>query len=106
MTTVLGGSAAYAFSLPWAVLLPTMLFEWEHEHLDSSRLISGALVVDPAQTVFGAPTNNPDRNYFNLGAGITATFPRGISAFFFYETVLGRADFTAHSFTAGVRFEF
>ena len=83
-----------------------MLFEWEHEYLNNSRIISGSLVVDPAQTVLGVPTNTPDRNYFNLGAGITATFQRGISAFFFYETVLGRSDFTAHSFNAGIRFEF
>jgi hypothetical protein len=92
--------------LPWAVLQPTMLVEWEHQYLNNSRLISGTLVVDPTQAVFGARTKTPDRNYFNLGAGITATFKRGLSAFFFYETVVGRDNFTAHSFNAGVRFEF
>jgi outer membrane lipase/esterase len=106
LTTVLEASAAYAIGTPWAVLQPTMLAEWAHEYLDNSRLISGTLIADPVQTVFGVPTNNPDRNYFNLGAGLTATFARGISAFFFYETVLGRDNFTAHSFTAGARFEF
>jgi hypothetical protein len=52
------------------------------------------------------PTNNPDRNYFNLGAGLSATFTRGVSAFVYWETVLGRQNFTANSFTGGIRFEF
>lgn len=106
LTTVLGASAAYAISLPWAVLQPTMLLEWEHEYLDNSRIIRGSLVADPAGTVFGVPTDSPDRNYFNLGAGLTANFAHGVSAFAFYETVLGRTNFTAHSFTGGIRFEF
>jgi uncharacterized protein YhjY with autotransporter beta-barrel domain len=73
LTTDLGVSLAYPFSLPWTLLQPTMLVEWEPEYLNNSRLISGTLVVDPTQVVFGAPTSTPDRNHFNLGAGITAT---------------------------------
>jgi len=56
------------------------------------------------------PTHQPtyflDRNYFNLGADVTATLKRGASAFFYYETVLGRDNVTNHSFNAGVRFQF
>jgi outer membrane autotransporter protein len=52
-------------------------------------------------------TNDPDRHCFNLGAGVTANFKRGVSGFFYYETVLGRGHVTAaHSFTAGLRYQF
>lgn len=106
LATALGGQLSYAISMPWGVLLPLARFDWEHEYRGGSRLITGSLVADPLRTSFSVPTNNPDRNYFNLGAGLTATLKQGASAFFYYETVLGRDNVTNHSFTAGVRFAF
>lgn len=106
LTTSFGGEVSYAISVPFGVLTPLVRFEWEHEYLGGSRLVSGTLVTDSTQTLFGARTNSPDRDYFNLGAGLTGTFRSGISAFFYYEALLGRERTTNHSFTAGVRFEF
>lgn len=106
VTTALGGQVSYAISTPWGVVLPLARFEWEHEYKGGSRLITGSLVADPLRTQFSVPTNNPDRDYFNLGAGISATLKAGASAFVYYETVLGRDRIANHSFTGGVRFEF
>jgi uncharacterized protein with beta-barrel porin domain len=106
LATDLGAQVSYAISTPWGVLLPLVHAEWEHEFEGGSRLIMGSLLADPLRTTFGAPTNRPDRNYVNLASGITATLQHGISAFAHYETVLGRAHVTNHSFTAGVRFQF
>ena len=106
LTTSLGGEVSYAISVPFGVLTPLVRFEWEHEYLGGSRLVSGTLVADSTQTLFGIRTNNPDRDYFNLGVGLTGTFRSGVSAFFYYESLLGRDRITNHSFTAGVRFEF
>ena len=105
VTTDLGAQVSYAISVPWGVLSPMARFEWEHEYKNDSRLITSRFVTNPG-TVLVAPTNDPDRDYFNLGAGLTATFKRGTTAFFYYEAVLGRDNYTNHSFTAGVRFEF
>jgi uncharacterized protein YhjY with autotransporter beta-barrel domain len=106
LATDLGAQLSYAISMPWGVLSPLARAEWEHEFKGGSRIIAGSLVADPLRTLFGAPTNAPDRNYVNLAAGLTATFPRGTSAFAHYETVLGRDRVTTHSFTAGLRFQF
>ena len=92
--------------LPWGVLSPLARAEWEHEFKGGNRLITGGLVADPLRTVFGAPTNTPDRDYANVAVGLTATLPRGASAFAHYETVLGRDRVSTHSFTAGLRFQF
>ena len=105
LATDLGGQVSYAISMPWGVLSPLVRFEWEHEFKGASRLITGSLVADPA-TSFALPTNAPDRDYFNLGVGMTATLKRGAGAFVYYETILGRDNVTNHSFTAGVRFAF
>jgi hypothetical protein len=51
-------------------------------------------------------TDSPDRDYLNLGAGASATLKGGVSAFLDYDVVLGRTNFTNHSFTGGVRIEF
>jgi len=106
LATDFGAQLSYAISLPWGVLSPLVRAEWEHEFKGGSRLITGSLAADPLRTPFSTPTNSPDRDYFNLAAGLTATLPRGASAFVHYETVLGRAHVTNHSFTAGVRFQF
>jgi outer membrane autotransporter protein len=105
LTTALGVQASYAVSTPWAVLLPTVRGEWQHEFENATRSISGILVSDPATTV-SIRTQDPDRDYFRLGAGVSATFHGGIAAFLFYDTVVGRANFTNHGFTGGIRFEF
>ena len=106
LATVLGSQISYAVSMPWGVLMPTVRGEWEHEHKGDGRTIRGSLLADPLATALGTRTNDPDRDYFNLGAGLSATFQRGVSAFVYYETVLGRANFTNHSFTGGIRLEF
>lgn len=105
LTAALGGQASYAISMPWGVLTPLVRFEWEHEFKGNSRIVNASFVAAPS-TVVGAQTSSPDRDYVNLGIGLSATFPRGISAFLAYDTVRGRAHFTNHAFNAGIRFEF
>ena len=105
VTTDLGGQINYAISFGWGVLSPLLRFEWEHEYKGGSRIVNAGLVSDPATSVAFA-TSKPDRDYFNLGAGITATLPRGIGAFFYFEEQIGRSGFTNHTFTGGVRIEF
>ncbi len=104
-TTDLGGQAYYAISMPWGVLTPSISAEWEHEYEGGSRLLTGRAVIDPG-LVFSARTDDPDRDYFNLGVGLVATFKGGWAAFVHYETVVVRANIADHRFTAGIRLEF
>lgn len=103
LTTDLGAQMSYAIGTPWAVLSPMAQFAWEHEFKNDRRTITGFVTSNPA-TALSITTNKPDRDYFNLGTGVTSTFKHGITAFFYYEAVVGRDDFTKHSFTGGVRF--
>ncbi|HEY3066883.1 MAG TPA: autotransporter domain-containing protein [Methylomirabilota bacterium] len=106
LTTALGMQAAYAISTPWGIVSPNLRLEWEHQFENSRRQILASFVADPLQTPFGVPTDDPDRDYFNLGAGVAMTFKKGVSSFLFYETVLGQTHTTVHQFTAGLRLEF
>jgi outer membrane autotransporter protein len=114
VTTALGGQVMYAISTPWGVLLPLVRSEWVHEYKGDSRQLIGGFTVDPAtlaanlvsNTVFAVQTTSPNRDYCNLGAGLSATFKSGVSAFVYYEAALGRTNFTDNTFHAGVRVEF
>lgn len=106
LRTALGGQMAYALSTSFGVLTPTVRAEWLHEFNDDSRLINYQLASAPNTAGFTLSTDSPDRDFFNLGAGLAATFAHGASAFMFYEALLGRENMTQHSISAGVRVEF
>jgi uncharacterized protein with beta-barrel porin domain len=106
LTWALGGQVSYAVSTGFGVLVPQLRFEWEHEFLDSERTITARFVADPANTPILLQTDNPDRDYFNFGAGLSAVFQRGVSAFVYYETVLALRDVTAHQVAVGLRLAF
>jgi outer membrane lipase/esterase len=103
---VLGGQASYAISTAFGVLLPQARIEWRHEFKNDSRTVTARFVNDPTRTPLLLVTDDPDRNFFNLGAGLSATFRGGVAAFVYYETVLGLADVSAHNVVFGVRLEF
>lgn len=105
LTTDFGGQAMYAISMPWGVLSPLLSLEWEHQYLGNDRTVTGSLVASPS-TVVANQTGAPDRDYFRLGAGLSTTFKKGVSAFLQFDTVLGQSNFSNYAFNAGVRFEF
>jgi hypothetical protein len=75
-----------------------------HEYEGNSRHVIGSFTTTPSTT--GVQTGNPDRDYFRVGGGLSATLKAGISTLIYYEAVLGRTNFTDNTFHAGVRFEF
>ena len=108
LATVLGGEATYALSTPWGVLLPQLRLEWEHEFENDSRTIYASFVEDPtpnSEWQMQLQTDDPDRDFFRLGLGLSGTFRGGVSGFVQYETVFGLADVAAHNIALGVRVE-
>ncbi len=106
LTAVVGGQLSYAISKPSGVYLPQARFEWEHQFSDDSRTLSAQFVHDPNRSVFGISTDDPDRDYFNLGLGMTMVIAGGKSGFVFYETRLDQENLTQHWIKAGLRIEF
>ncbi len=106
LISVLGGQASYAMSTGIGVLLPQVRVEWRHEFKNDARTITSRFVNDPANTPLALATDGPDRNFFNLGTSLSATFRGGVAAFVSYETVVGLAQVTSHSVVGGIRLEF
>lgn len=106
LQSALGVQASYSHSASWGILTPQLRLEWIHEFKNNNRGIVAKYVNDPFDTFFAVPTDDPDRNYFGIGAGVSATFPNGVSAFINYETVQGLRHVDHHSVMGGVRLEF
>jgi outer membrane autotransporter protein len=106
LRTALGGQATYALSTRVGVFVPQVLFEWVHEFLNNQRTIRSTYVNDPNKVPLDLVTDNPDRNFFNLGLGLSAVFQRGTSAFIYYQTALAFENITKHDIVVGVRLAF
>jgi len=106
LATVVGTHISYAHSTSFGVWIPQISFSWEHEFDDNSRKVIAQYIEDTANNEFTIQTDDPDEDFFNLGLGLSAIFPHGITAFVYYETPLGLKEVTSHNFTGGVRFEF
>lgn len=105
MITVLGWQVGYAYSTPFGVLLPQLNLDWEHEFMNDSRNMVMRYVNDTTLP-FTIKTNNPDRDYLTLRAGMSAVFANGLSSFIQYETLLDQRYDTLHTARIGVRWEF
>jgi outer membrane autotransporter protein len=105
LKSALGGQFSYALSTRSGVFSPFLRFEWQHEFKDDSRRIKSRLVSNPT-VLTSLETDNPDRDFFNLGTGISAVFPNGVLGFLYYEYLLSHRDISQHTINGGIRLEF
>jgi uncharacterized protein with beta-barrel porin domain len=106
LLSVLGAQASYAISTGIGVLLPQVRAEWRHELKNDARTITSRFVNDPLRTPLTLVTDSPDRDFFALGASLSATFRGGVAAFVSYEPIVGLSEVTSHSVVGGIRLEF
>ena len=106
LVSVLGARASYAISLPWGVVVPQARAEWEHEFKDDPRTITTSLALAPNGGVFQVRTDAPDRNAWNLGAGVLVILPNGWMPYLDVEVLEGYSDLRRERISAGLRVEF
>jgi outer membrane autotransporter protein len=106
LVSVLGARASYAISLPWGVVVPQARAEWEHEFKDDPRTITTSLALAPNGGVFQVRTDTPDRNAWNLGAGVLVILPNGWMPYLDFEVLDGYSDLRRERISAGLRVEF
>lgn len=110
LATNVGVNLTRTFNASWGVLSPYLRFDWEHEYLNDSReIVARFAAVDQSFANLNRiviPTDDPDRDFFNLGVGLSAVLPGGWQGFFDYSTLLGYDDLELHRFVVGLRWEF
>lgn len=107
LISTLGFSTSYAINYRYGVLVPQLRADWNHEFQNDSRNINSSYAIaDVPSGVISTPTENPDRNFFVVSAGLSAVFKQGVQVFISYQTLLGYDHFTSNLVTAGGRWEF
>lgn len=103
----LGTQISHVGSYGFGVVTEMLRLEWRHEFENESRKIEAYYVYDPFEekSLFAAPSDNPDRDFFSLGVGITTVLPMGFQVFAYYENIINLKHYTNQSFTVGIRME-
>lgn len=102
----LGFMVARAFSSSVGVWVPQLSLDWVHEFSGDQDRIDARFVSDLSATPLIISTTNPDRNYFDLGLGISGQFAQGRSAFLAINKLIGYEDVESYTISGGVRLEF
>lgn len=100
----MGIQGNYVFSFGWGVLIPHARVEWRTELEDDRDLIVGRFVQDPTSS-FTLTPDDPDSNWYQASAGVSAQLPHGIAVFADYEEVLEYNDTDLSTVTVGLRWE-
>ena len=105
LTATLGLRAGMTQSYSWGVLVPFFKLEYEHEFKNDPQEVSTAFVLDDANTIFTPAGQEPDRDYFHLGAGTQFILPHGWISFIEVEALLGHRDLDRSRLLLGLRKE-
>jgi len=105
LVSSLGLQMSYAHSTRWGVLMPQLNIGWQHQFKGDAIRIKGQFINDQFGTTFQFKTDNPDRDYFSLGLGVSAVLPNGNMVFIQTATTLGRDKYEDYYLSAGARFE-
>jgi uncharacterized protein YhjY with autotransporter beta-barrel domain len=101
-----GVRAQYAVPNPFGVIVPYVYGEYRHQFRDSSRNIASGYVGDGGGTDFILPTDAPVKHYYVVGAGGSVVLKYGLQGFMQYSRVLNYTNYTDHTVSGGVRWEF
>lgn len=103
---VLGGKVAYASSQDFGILSPNLTFEYVREFADSPDNLITRFANDPTGTPIVVSGDPVDKQYFNLGIGLSAVFANGRSGYVYVEHRAGQTATTQNSIALGLRIEF
>ncbi len=84
LTGSVGVRLGSSHGFDWGELLPNLQMAAVHEFQNNSQQIQNELVITPGSG-FLVATDAPDRNYFNVGFGVTAALYSGAQFFLDYE---------------------
>jgi uncharacterized protein YhjY with autotransporter beta-barrel domain len=107
-----GGFVYYALSTRYAVILPQVRVRFIHEFENDQEAVTARYAADPSVGTPNGPISNfvvftdqPDRNYFEYAADLTAQFKYGISAFVNYSALGGAGSIRSHEASFGLRIQ-
>ena len=105
ITSTAGFRISTVANTGFGVLVPQGRLEWIHEYSDDVREVETVYANDPRENVLLTVTDEPDRDYFSMGLGVSAVMKNGVQMFVDLRTLMGMSDFTDTQMTIGARLE-
>jgi outer membrane lipase/esterase len=96
----------YAIPNPFGVIVPYLYGEYRHQFRDGSRDINSGYAADGGGTDFVLQTDGPVKHYYVVGGGGSIVLKHGLQGFMQYSRVLDYTNYTDHTVSGGVRWEF
>lgn len=106
LQTRAGVRARISFRTDFGVIVPQASFDWKHEFANDQRTVEVSFVDDTRAQRFTYETGKPDRDWFEINAGVAAALANGVRLFGNYRTMVGHSFFNRHAGTIGLRFPF
>ena len=83
-----------------------MTVEYVHEFFDDQRNVQFSFAQDSQNRGFLFQTTPPDRDYLNLGLGVSMVLPSGLQPFLNFRDMLAYQDHNSCTVTLGLRIPF
>lgn len=116
LRSVIGLQWSRAISTSSGVTVPFVRGDWIHEFKNDARetrarfdndpyTTGGFFLADgsPGSSTFALLTEDPDEDYFRLGAGASSVWSNGWQGFLSLDTLIGLKNISAYGLTFGVR---
>ncbi|MBL4902142.1 MAG: autotransporter outer membrane beta-barrel domain-containing protein [Desulfocapsa sp.] len=101
----LGITGSMAFSTSFGVLIPQFSGDWVYEFEDDQRTESFSFAQDINKVSFQYQDEEPDREFFELAAGVSAILPNGWMPYAQFRTIVGHEFLDSYVGTLGIRIE-
>lgn len=101
-----GVQAAVAFRAGFGEIVPQASVDWRHEFENDQRSVNVSFVGDTGSKRFSYETEKPDRDWFEINAGVVAVLDNKLQVFGNYRTIVGHSFFDSNAGTIGLRYSF
>ena len=99
-----GGRIYYKRELYGSLVMPSFRISYGHEFARGIQSVTSRLAQGSSPFTIDIPS--PDRNFLNLGAGITVITSGGASLYLSYDAQIGADKYLSHSLNGGLRVRF
>ncbi|MCB1748410.1 MAG: autotransporter outer membrane beta-barrel domain-containing protein [Gammaproteobacteria bacterium] len=106
MQTAAGATLGTHFDTSWGAVFPEISFEYVHEFKNNNDPVRSFFVNDSSRTTIVLLTDRPDRNFFNVGAGLSTAFSDSLSGYVRYQGLFGYRDLDVHMVEVQLRATF
>ena len=104
--STLGLMGSIAFGTRFGVLVPQASFDWKHQFDLDQQKLDVSFIDDLRSKKFSYQSEEPDRDYYEINAGLVFVMPNGLQAFGNYRTITSNSLYDSDAYTLGLRYSF